>query len=78
MVPKRPAESDNPAIMKINIEVDEDLVADALRATGLETTDKVVELALKLLIQIKQQEAIRALRGQLPWDGDLNAMRTDR
>jgi Arc/MetJ family transcription regulator len=63
--------------MKTNIEIDDALVADALQATGLETTDKVVELALKLLIQIKRQEAIKAFRGQLPWEGDLDAARTD-
>ncbi|MBD2233062.1 type II toxin-antitoxin system VapB family antitoxin [Phormidium tenue] len=63
--------------MKTNIEIDDALVADALRATGLETTDKVVELALKLLIQIKRQETIKTFRGQLPWDGDLGAARTD-
>jgi Arc/MetJ family transcription regulator len=63
--------------MKTNVEVDKSLMADALKATGLTTTDKVIELALTMLIQIKRQEAIKAFRGKLPWDRDLNQMRTD-
>ncbi len=63
--------------MKTTIEIDDTLVTDALKATGLTLQQEVVELALKILIQIKQQEAIRSFRGQLPWDGDLESMRTD-
>jgi Arc/MetJ family transcription regulator len=64
--------------MKTNIEIDNALVADALEATGLTAQHEVVELALKTLIQIKRQEAIRAFRGQLPWDDDLDSMRINR
>jgi Arc/MetJ family transcription regulator len=64
--------------MKTSVKVDESLMTDALQATGLTETDQVIELALKMLIQIKRQEAIKAFRGKLPWDGDLNNMRTDR
>jgi Arc/MetJ family transcription regulator len=64
--------------MKTNIEIDNALVADALEATGLTAQHEVVELALKTLIQIKRQEAIRAFRGQLPWDDDLESMRINR
>lgn len=63
--------------MKTNVEIDDVLIADALQATGLEATDQVIEVALKLLVQIKRQESIKALRGQLRWEGDLAAMRTD-
>lgn len=63
--------------MKTNIDIDDALMADALQVTGLTATDKVVELALTILVQIKRQEAIKAFRGKLPWDGDLAALRTD-
>lgn len=62
--------------MKITVEVDESLMADALQAAGLTATDQVIELALTLLIQIKHQEAIKAFRGKLTWDGDLDEIRT--
>ena len=63
--------------MKTNVEVDNILVTDALKVTGLSAQQEVVELALKLLIQMKNQESIRAWRGKLSWDGNLDQMRTD-
>ena len=63
--------------MKTRVKVDKALITDALQLSGLTATEEVIELALKLLIQIKRQEAIKAFRGKLLWDGDLDAMRTD-
>ena len=63
--------------MKTSIDIDDTLMADALQATGLEAADQVIELALKMLIQLKRQETIKTLRGKLPWEGDLDAMRID-
>jgi Arc/MetJ family transcription regulator len=61
--------------MKTRIEVDNSLVVDALSVTGLTAHQEVVELALKLLIQMKQQEALKTLRGKLSWEGDLEAIK---
>ena len=63
--------------MKTSVEIDDTLLADALQTTGLTATDQVIELALKMLIQLKRQEKIKAFRGKLLWEGDLNQMRTD-
>ena len=65
------------AIMKTNVEIDDVLIADALQVTGLETTEKVIELALQILVQIKRQEAIKAFRGKLAWEGNLDLLRED-
>lgn len=62
--------------MKTSVEVDNALVIDALKVTGLTAQDEVIELALKILIQMKHQEAIKSFRGKLCWEGDLEAMRT--
>lgn len=64
--------------MRTNIEIDDMLMADALKATGLKTKKEAVELGLKALIKLKKQGSIRALRGKLKWDGDLNEMRTQK
>ncbi len=64
--------------MRTNIEIDDMLMADALKATGLKTKKEAVELGLKALIKLKKQGSIRALRGKLKWDGDLNQMRTQK
>ena len=64
--------------MRTNIVIDDKLMADALRLTGLKTKREAVELGLRTLLRLRQQEQIRHLRGKLGWQGDLNAMRTDK
>jgi Arc/MetJ family transcription regulator len=61
--------------MRTNIEIDDKLMSDALKATGLATKKDAVELGLKTLIRLKKQESIRGLRGKLKWSGDLDDMR---
>ena len=63
--------------MRTNIEIDDDLMTDVLKATGLKTKKDVVELGLKTLIRLKKQEKIKNFRGQLKWTGDLDDMRTN-
>ena len=62
--------------MRTNIEIDDNLMADALKATGLSTKKETVELGLKALIKLNKQASIRALRGKLKWEGSLEEMRT--
>jgi Arc/MetJ family transcription regulator len=64
--------------MRTNIVLDDDLMADAMRATGAKTKREVVDLALRTLLRMRRQQEIRDYRGKLPWTGDLEAMRTDR
>ena len=61
--------------MRTNIVIDDQLMANALKATGLSTKKEAVELGLKLLVQRSQQQAIRRLRGKLKWEGNLDEMR---
>ncbi len=63
--------------MRTNIVIDDALMADALKATGLKTKRETVELALRTLLRLRRQEDIRRFRGKLAWEGDLEAMRTD-
>jgi Arc/MetJ family transcription regulator len=64
--------------MRTNIEIDDQLMSEALRATGLKTKREAVELGLRTLLKLHQQEQIRRYRGKLQWQGDLDKMRTDR
>ena len=64
--------------MRTNIVIDDKLMRDALRASGLKTKREVVEEGLRTLLRLKRQEEIRTFRGKLAWKGDLDAMRTDR
>jgi Arc/MetJ family transcription regulator len=64
--------------MRTNIVIDDKLMNDTLRATGIKTKREVVELGLKTLLRLRNQEKVRQFRGKLLWEGDLNAMRTDK
>ncbi len=64
--------------MRTNIVIDDKLMAETLRATGLKTKREAVELGLRTLLRLRQQGRIRELRGKLDWQGDLEAMRRDR
>ena len=64
--------------MRTNIVIDDKLMRDTLRATGLKTKREAVELGLQTLLRLGKQAQIRSLRGKLDWRGDLNAMRSDR
>ena len=63
--------------MRTNIEIDDKLMQEALRLTGLKTKRGAVEAGLRTLLRLRQQEEIRRYRGKLDWQGDLNAMRTN-
>lgn len=64
--------------MRTNIVIDDELMNEALRATGLKTKREAVELGLRTLLRLRRQEEIRQFRGKLPWQGDLDDMRTDK
>ncbi len=64
--------------LRTNIVIDDKLMRDTLRATGLHSKREAVETALRILLRLSKQEEIRRLRGKLDWRGDLNAMRSDR
>lgn len=64
--------------MRIDIVIDEKLMRDVLRTTGLKTKREAVEAGLRTLLRLKQQSEIRKFQGKLAWKGDLDEMRTDR
>jgi Arc/MetJ family transcription regulator len=64
--------------MRTNIVIDNTLMQEALKATGLKTKKEAVELGLKTLITLRKQAAIKELKGKLHWDGNLDKLRTDQ
>jgi Arc/MetJ family transcription regulator len=63
--------------MRTNIDIDDTLMAIAMRITGKKTKRDTVNEALARMVQLEQQKGMRALRG-IGWDGDLDEMRTDK
>ena len=64
--------------MRTNIVIDDKLMKDALRTTGVKTKREAVELGLRTLVQLGKQQQARRLRGKITWEGDLDAMRTGK
>ena len=64
--------------MRTNIVIDDTLMNETLRLTGLKTKREAVELGLQTLLRLRQQEESRSFRGKLNWQGDLEQMRTDK
>ena len=61
--------------MRTNVDIDDDLMRDALRLTGLKTKRAAIETGLRMLIRVKGQERMLELAGKVHWDGDLDEMR---
>jgi Arc/MetJ family transcription regulator len=64
--------------MRTNIEINDKLMKDTLKITGLKTKREAVELALQTLLKLEKQAGFRKLRGKIDWQGDLEEMRLDR
>jgi Arc/MetJ family transcription regulator len=61
--------------MRTNIEIDDNLMRQAMRHGGTGTKKATVEAALRLFIETRLQGGIRRLRGKVRWEGDLNVSR---
>ncbi|MFT4178839.1 MAG: type II toxin-antitoxin system VapB family antitoxin [Thermomonas sp.] len=64
--------------MRTNIVIDDNLMRDALKASGAKTKREAVELGLRTLLKLKAQQQIKTLRGRISWQGDLERMRADK
>lgn len=64
--------------MRTNIEIDDELMRRAMKATAATTKKAAVEAALRLTVQLKKQGEIRRLFGKIKWEGDLADMRKGR
>ena len=63
--------------MRTNIVIDDALMKQAMQASGARSKREAVELALRTLVNLQQQGEIRAFRGRLAWEGDLETQRLD-
>ena len=57
--------------MRTSMEIDRDLMAQALKVGGFKTRKAAVEEGLRLLIRTRTQGRLRELRGKLRWEGSL-------
>lgn len=64
---------------RTNIVLDDALIEKAMAVTGARTKREAVDIALRSLVgQRELYRALLALRGRLPWEGDVDAWRRNR
>jgi len=63
---------------RTNIVLDEKLLEDAMKVTGLKTRRAVVDYALRELLRRESQKRILKLKGTIHWEGNLSSMRRGR
>jgi Arc/MetJ family transcription regulator len=66
------------AMKRTNIVLDEKLVRQGLRSTGMKTRRALVDYALRELVRREKQVGLLALKGKIRWEGNLEAMRSER
>lgn len=64
--------------MRTNIVLDDQLLQEAMRLSGIQTKREVVDTALRTFIRLQRQRAVLGLEGTVAWDGDLSGMRGSR
>ena len=55
--------------MRTNIDIDDKLMKQAMKAMGVTTKKAAVENALRQALQIHGQQSLRKLRGRIVWRG---------
>lgn len=63
--------------MRTYIVIRDKLMSQALKLTGFKTKREAVEAGLEMLVKMARRQPIRAARGKLRWEGDLDAWRRD-
>ena len=53
-------------------------MSDAMQAGGDRNNREAVEIGLRTLLKLDPQERIKAFRGRLAWEGDLDRLRQDQ
>lgn len=64
--------------MRTNIDIDDKLMAEAQKASGLPTKKQTVEQALRLMVKLRRQRDVAAAFGKYPWRGNLARSRMGR
>jgi Arc/MetJ family transcription regulator len=64
--------------MRTNIEIDDGLMREVQRLTGVGTKREAVDLALRELVARHRQLGVLRLRGRVDWVGDLEESRRGR
>jgi Arc/MetJ family transcription regulator len=62
--------------MRTNIEIDDKLMKDAMKLSGLKSKKEIVNTALTEYVKLAKRQSLKNLQGKVEWIGDLDKMRT--
>jgi len=63
---------------RTNIVMDEKLIKEGMKTTGIKTRRALVDYALRDLLRRESQKRILDLKGKVHWEGDLSSLRKGR
>lgn len=63
---------------RTQVMLDETLIQDCIRATGIKTQRALIDHALRELLRREKQIEVLQLKGRVDWQGDLNEWRQGR
>jgi Arc/MetJ family transcription regulator len=63
---------------RTNVVLDDDLVEDCIKATGIKTRKALIDHALRELLRRENQTKILDLKGNIDWEGNLDEWRQGR
>ncbi len=63
---------------RTNVELDENLVQECIKATGIKTQKSLIDHALRELLRHENQLRILELKGNVTWEGNLDEWRQER
>jgi Arc/MetJ family transcription regulator len=64
--------------MRTNIEIDDEVIAEAQHLLGARTKRETVDMALRELVARHRRLGVLDLRGKVRWQGDLDESRRGR
>jgi Arc/MetJ family transcription regulator len=64
--------------LRISIDVDDALMADAQKALGGASKRQTIEEALRLMVRLRRQQEVGAAFGKYRWEGNLRRSRRGR
>lgn len=63
---------------RTNVVLDDDLVRECRKLTGIETRRALIDYALREVLRHRRQRRLLELKGAVDWEGDLAAWREGR
>jgi len=63
---------------RTNVVLDDNLVEDCIKITGIKTRKALIDHALRELLRHENQMKILDLKGNINWEGNLDELRQDR